>query len=388
MTYTGKALKPAVTVKDGKQTLEAGTDYTTVYGSNTKVGTAKVTVTGKGNYTGSVTLSFKIIEPTELKAKSGTYSLKNGEATLKKSPGVQTVTIPASVKVGKLSYKVTAIGAKAFRNDKVLTTLTIGKYVKAIGKNAFAGCTKLKTVKGGAAVTTVSASAFSGDTNLTAFPFLKKLVTVGTSAFQNCKALKSFTLGTKVKSIGKKAFYQCKALETITVKTTLLSSSNVKAAAFKGTPANAIFNIPKSKGTAYRKLLISKGAKKTCTFRSGKTVFNDGTSEMADALTWMQEGADWFCLDGEGNKLTGWQKVDGRWYYLDENGTMRTGWLQSGESWYYLQEDGSMATGWLEIDSQWYYFLEDGRMAAEPQLIDNQWEIFDERGIWQGTGVA
>ena len=46
---------------DGK-TLKKGTDYTVKYLNNTKVGTATVTVTGKGNYTGSVApLTFKIV---------------------------------------------------------------------------------------------------------------------------------------------------------------------------------------------------------------------------------------------------------------------------------------------------------------------------------------
>ena len=64
MTYTGKALKPKVTVTmkvDGKTvTLKKGTDYTVKYTGNKKPGTAAVTVTGKGNYTGTLTMSFTI----------------------------------------------------------------------------------------------------------------------------------------------------------------------------------------------------------------------------------------------------------------------------------------------------------------------------------------
>ena len=64
MKYTGKALKPGVTVKikvDGKTvTLVKGTDFTVTYANNVKVGTATVTVKGKGNYTGTITLTFKI----------------------------------------------------------------------------------------------------------------------------------------------------------------------------------------------------------------------------------------------------------------------------------------------------------------------------------------
>ena len=62
--YDGQEKKPEVTVKDGNKTLTNGTDYTVAYSNNTNVGTATVTVTGKGNYTGSKTANFTIIEKT------------------------------------------------------------------------------------------------------------------------------------------------------------------------------------------------------------------------------------------------------------------------------------------------------------------------------------
>lgn len=58
--YDGKPKTPSVTVKFGSTVLKAATDYTVTYKNNTQVGTGTVTVTGKGNYTGSKTFSFKI----------------------------------------------------------------------------------------------------------------------------------------------------------------------------------------------------------------------------------------------------------------------------------------------------------------------------------------
>ncbi len=59
-TYDGKVKKPAVTVKDGKTKLAAG-NYKVTYASGRKnVGVYKVTVTMKGNYSGSKAVSFKI----------------------------------------------------------------------------------------------------------------------------------------------------------------------------------------------------------------------------------------------------------------------------------------------------------------------------------------
>ena len=64
-TYDGTAKKPKVTVKDGSRTLVSGTDYSVSYSNNTNAGTASVTVTGKGNYTGTASLSFRIVKKGE-----------------------------------------------------------------------------------------------------------------------------------------------------------------------------------------------------------------------------------------------------------------------------------------------------------------------------------
>lgn len=78
-TYTGAALTPTVTVKDGTDTpasgtegtddyqpavpapvLKLNTDYTVAYTDNVNAGEATITVTGKGNYTGEKTATFNI----------------------------------------------------------------------------------------------------------------------------------------------------------------------------------------------------------------------------------------------------------------------------------------------------------------------------------------
>ena len=61
--YTGKALKPALTVTLGGKTLKSGTDYAVTYANNTKAGTATATITGMGGYTGTKKATFKIVAP-------------------------------------------------------------------------------------------------------------------------------------------------------------------------------------------------------------------------------------------------------------------------------------------------------------------------------------
>ncbi len=68
--YTGESLNPSVMVKDGSKTLKKGSDYTLIYKNNKAIGTASVTVKGKGNYSGTKTLTFQIVpKKTILTAK-------------------------------------------------------------------------------------------------------------------------------------------------------------------------------------------------------------------------------------------------------------------------------------------------------------------------------
>ena len=60
VTYNGKAQAPALNVVDGTKALMADKDYTAVYSDNTNAGTAKVVITGKGNYSGTAEQTFTI----------------------------------------------------------------------------------------------------------------------------------------------------------------------------------------------------------------------------------------------------------------------------------------------------------------------------------------
>ena len=131
--YDGKAKTPSITVKVGEKTLKKDTDYTVSYSNNTKVGTAKVTITGKGNYTGSV---------------SKTYSIKNNfkKATVS---GISTkaftgknITQSITVKYNGKTLKNGTDYTVSYSNNKKIGTAT----VKIIGKGSYTG-TATKTFK-------------------------------------------------------------------------------------------------------------------------------------------------------------------------------------------------------------------------------------------------
>ena len=93
LTYTGSALKPAVTVKYGTAVLKNGTDYTVSYYNNKNAGNATVVVIGKGYYSGTVVRSFKIKKATITDSSVSTISAQQftGSA-IKPSPAVKIGT--------------------------------------------------------------------------------------------------------------------------------------------------------------------------------------------------------------------------------------------------------------------------------------------------------
>jgi hypothetical protein len=122
--YTGTAQTPSVTVKDGSTTLTNGTDYTVSYSNNINVGTAIVTVTGKGNYTGAKTTTFTIYGRsassyfTISSIASVTYSglaqtpsvtVKDGSKTLTEGTDY-TVSYSNNINVGTATVTVTGKG--------------------------------------------------------------------------------------------------------------------------------------------------------------------------------------------------------------------------------------------------------------------------------------
>lgn len=80
--YTGKQITPTPEVKDGEKTLTSGTDFTYSYSNNQYVGTATVTVTGKGNYQGAANKGFAITAVEDPAVITTTANVTKGGNTL------------------------------------------------------------------------------------------------------------------------------------------------------------------------------------------------------------------------------------------------------------------------------------------------------------------
>lgn len=123
------------------------------------------------------------------------------------------VVIADTIEYNGKVYKVTSVAKDAFKNNKRITEVVVGKNVTAIKDRAFA----------------------------------------------NAKALKKVTLGKNVTKIGKHAFKGSKKLKTLVVKSTKLKKKGVNKAAFKGISTKVTIKVPKKKVKTYRTLFRTAG---------------------------------------------------------------------------------------------------------------------------------
>lgn len=145
--YTGKALKPSVTVVDANGKTISSSYYSVAYANNTKVGTATVTVTFKGNYSGTMSSTFKIQQSgftkVTLSYSSHTYTGK----ALKPSVSVYVGSKKLASKYYSVSYKnnknvgtatVTVTGKGTYKNysNKKTFKITAKKFTKVTVKNS------------------------------------------------------------------------------------------------------------------------------------------------------------------------------------------------------------------------------------------------------------
>lgn len=149
-TYTGSPIEQEnLTVKDGEKTLEKGSDkdYTVTYSNNTNPGTAKVTVTMRGNYSGVLEKTFTISQNLStlidnIKALAGQSDLDYGEKQeikqLKAAYDALSAADKATVDSGVGSTLMTSFKNKASAAKfKLLNLPSLGyyRYTKGTSSN-------------------------------------------------------------------------------------------------------------------------------------------------------------------------------------------------------------------------------------------------------------
>ncbi len=142
--YTGKDIKPSLTLTLGEKKLKNGVDYTISYFNNKNVGDAKAIINGIGNYQGSITVTFKIVDNEihnnnttniEIKKisidKAKIMPVKNQEYTGKKIIPLITVTLDEQILKRDIDY--TIVYSNNVHPGKALITIKgKGKYQGSI----------------------------------------------------------------------------------------------------------------------------------------------------------------------------------------------------------------------------------------------------------------
>ena len=137
--------------------------------------------------TGAHQLAFRVTAVAGEDGKGGTVTVTSCDKN------ATEVDIPATIKIDGVSYKVTMVAAKAFKNSKKLEKVTIGKNVTYIGMGAFAGCSKLSSPTIGKGVKTITEGAFNGCTAL-------RTVTLAVKDLPQ-KSVNNLVKGTRIKKV-------------------------------------------------------------------------------------------------------------------------------------------------------------------------------------------
>ena len=189
--YTGKKIVMSkLAVQAGGRTLTPGTDYTVAYKNNLNPGTAEITITGKGNYTGTVVKTFNILILKGSTYTVGTMKYKvtnaatNGKGTVaimgtvkaKTDRTFTSLSVPSAVKIGGITYNVTMVNVGAFSGYTYLKKVVIGNGVKAIGSNAFYGCKSIASIIIGRGVTAIGGKTFYGCSKLASISVLSSSI--------------------------------------------------------------------------------------------------------------------------------------------------------------------------------------------------------------------
>ena len=154
--YTGKNLKPVPAVELAGRTLKKNADYTVTYKNNRNVGTATITIKGKGDYSGTKSITFRI-DPKGTDLRSLTKGKKKITVKWRKQ-ALQTtgyeIQSSTSRKFAKGTTKLTTVKKAAATSTTIKKLKAKKKYYVRIrtykmvsGKKYYSGWSKVMNVK-------------------------------------------------------------------------------------------------------------------------------------------------------------------------------------------------------------------------------------------------
>ena len=133
------------------------------------------------------------------------------------TPYTGQVVIPETIKHEDVTYDVTSVGNRAFKDCSGLTSITIPSSVSYVGQRAFEGCIDLTSVILPNGVTSIEDGTFYGCSSLTGIEIPNSVRTIYSEAFYNCSGLTSIIIPNSVTSIESSAFSGCSGLTSVII---------------------------------------------------------------------------------------------------------------------------------------------------------------------------
>lgn len=234
--YTGSQIKPVPKIKNGTTTLKNGTDFTLTYQNNVNKGTAKVYIKGKGNYSGSCSLTFSItarpVSTLKITVPSATY---NGKA---QKPAV-------TVKYNNYKFKNSTDYTLSYKNNTKIGTAT----VTVKGKGKLSG-TKSVTFKinakpiKNAVITYNNSLTYNGSTLSPAVTVKYGNATLKKNTDYTVAYSNNVNAGTGTITITGKGIYGGSVKKTFTIKKLGISATAVSGTGNKVYTGSAIKPVP------------------------------------------------------------------------------------------------------------------------------------------------
>ena len=433
--YSGEDIRPKVQVKYGDKLLVEGVDYTITYNSGTDAGSMFFTITGKGNYIGSIDCYYNIIrrdivEATVSKNNDMTYT---GEAVMPKP----VITWNGFTLVEGVDYEI-----EYFDNVNsgygIMVIYGMGNFCgtqrvqfKIFGKNienavvieipdqiytgseitpeisiTLDGVTLVKdtdytvkyennTDKGTATVVINGIGNYSGVVKKTFN--INKTSVYSFTVFSETEMTETYD-GTELKP--EMEVYYGALLLVEGVDYTISLENNVNA----GTATVTVIGMGLYEGErSYEFTILPCEITEDDISVSGNMEFFGSAVEPEIVIskngTTLVEGEDYtvtysnnnavgtavVTIEGKGNykdtvrleyeiysTLNGWVKEDGRWAFYKNGTKLVNKWIKDSVSWCYVGSDGYCVTNkWVKDSVGWCYLGSDGRMVTDKWVKDS-----------------
>ncbi len=334
--YTGAALKPSVKVVWQGKTLTSGTDYTVAYANNTAVGTGKVTVTGRGNFTGSLNTTFSILGgPKE------TWKSVGGSMFYYDSYG------------NAVTYEQVIEGKRYYFNSK---------HQMQVGWLTWMSDGRKSYFKLGSDGKAPAVAGWQG---------------IGGKWYYFDQADGRALRG--MHNIDGNWFYFNSASEMVEGWVTWSDGTKSYFASGSG---RAKLGWQQIGGKWY---YFDPSTGKTLRYEqviNGNRFYFNSKSEMQEGwLTWLVDGSKSYFSYGSGRAKVGWQKVGGKWYYFNPTTGRSVRYSQKiSGNWFYFNSQYQMHEGWLTWmadGSKSYFAYGSGRAKLGWQQIGGKWYYFN-----------